>query len=546
MLDRMRAVWIIACVACSSAIAGPTENVLERDHPVEREIKRGEKHRYKIALRAGTVLTGVVDQRGIDLEVVTFDPSGKQLHSFDSPNGENGPEPFVIEARIGGAYHVEVRPFDLPPGTPPPPGIASQGKYEVKIDEVIDSKLYAERQMAAVIDSPRILELWKLVRDRRTAEVDRWWRELKGHAPIVEPYPGDPKDVLITFVFRSRMPYVGLVGGPSPREKPMLRVGDSDVWYLTARIPGGATIDYAFVPADGPTPYHRPFHKQRGPDPRWAGKQLDPNNPAQNFGVSTATLPGAAPRPWIVHTPGTPAGKITELAIESAQLKEKRRIGVYTPAGYDPRQRYPLVVAFDGEVYGLDVQQIPLPTILDNLIAAKKIPPLVAALVRSEGTRERDLACSEPFAAFIAGELVPRLRTDYRAGMTPGDTIVTGSSLGGLAASFIAFHHSDVVGKVLSNSGSYWFQPGALDSDISNLSEGVWLPRQFAVAPRLPIKFYLDAGIFEDSLLETNRRMRDVLTAKGYALTYAEFPGGHDYKMWSATISDGLIALTAK
>ena len=525
---------------------------LEPGRPVERAIRAGEAHRYRIELAAGQVAIGVVMQDGIDVALNVFDPAGRKLAELDSPNGEKGPEPFVIEATAGGAYDLEVRPFDtppLPPGAaaPPVPPPPAEGRYEARLDEVLSADAYAERKATERIASPRLLEAWRAVHARDQAAIARFWSELKGKAPIVEPYPGDPRDVLVTFVMRATAPYVGMFGATDEREKPLVRIEGSDLWYLTARMPADSRFEYAFIVADGPPPQHVPVRKGRPLEPRWRKKQVDPNNPPGPLGPSRVDLPGAPPQPWIVAKPEVPKGAIAELKLASAQLKETRRVGVYTPPGYDRKRRYPLLIALDGEVYGLDPGAlIPLPTILDNLIAAKKIPPIVAALVANQGTRRRDLHGSAPFSAFVVKELVPRLRADHRAGLTPGETIVTGSSAGGLCSSYIALHHSDVIGNVLSQSGAYQDVLDSIGADLSPMTEGGWLIRDYATSPRRPLRFYLDAGRFEADRLDSNRHMRDVLVAKGYPVTYVELSGGHDFAMWRGTISDGLIALLAR
>ncbi|MEJ7601278.1 MAG: alpha/beta hydrolase-fold protein, partial [Kofleriaceae bacterium] len=510
-------VLLLFALACSSPTSQPPleparrpeAERLERGKPIEKTIRAGEAHRYRIELGAAMVATGVVMQHGGDVALTTFDPQGAKLAALDRPTG---PERFALESTAAGGYDLEIR-------------AASAGTYELRVDELVTSDAHAESLIKQRIESPRVLELWRAVRSKRRDTIDKLWAKLRGRSPIVEPYPGDAGSVLVSFVFRSASPYVGMWAGPLLREQPMVRIGDSDLWFLTTRIPAEAHFDYAFLAADGPPTQRVPYRPraQRGPDPRIEQRVIDPNNPSTHDGQSRADIPAPPVQPWIVERPGVPKGKVTPLELASAKLGETRRFGVYTPPNHDPKQRYPLVIAFDGEIYGLDPKlvRIPLPTILDNLIVAKQLPPVVAVLVDSQETRSRDLTGSVAFAAFIGEELLPKLRAEYRAGLSPADTLLTGSSVGGYASTFIASRYPKLFGNVLSNSGSYWLRPGQIDTDVSDYVEGGALTRELVRSPRLPIRFYLDTGIFEFHLRDSNRQLRDVLVAKGYSVSYA-------------------------
>ncbi|HSN29265.1 MAG TPA: alpha/beta hydrolase-fold protein, partial [Kofleriaceae bacterium] len=494
-------------------------------------------HRYRLELAKDQVARGAVLQQGVDALITVYDPSGKKLGDFDSHTGDQGPEPFTVVGSDAGPYDLEVHAWVDEQGK------VATGRITTHIDAIIPRDTYEDELLAKTVDSPRVRELFRALRHHVPGAADAFWKQLVGHEPIVEPYPQDPSTALVTWVMRSPQAYVGMVGGPSAREKPMVRIADSDLFYLSARVPTDARLIYGFIPDSLPPSFHQP-HTNDGPD-RYADMELDPNNPRAYIGLSVLELPGAPPATVAEVRPGAAKGTLTEIKIASTALKEDRRVGVYLPPGYDPKQTYPLVIAFDGEVYGLPGQPalVPVPTILDNLLADGKLPPVVAMIVANQNVRDKDLAYSAAFSDFVAGEIVPRARADYHAGLAPAQTLVTGSSLGGLASSFLALHHSDVIGNVLSNSGAYQVRPEQFVRDLPDYPDGERLSGDFVSSPKLPIRFYLDCGVFEDELRDSNRRLRDVLRAKGYDVTYREFSGNHDYGQWRRTIADGLVAL---
>lgn len=171
----------------------------------------------------------------------------------------------------------------------------------------------------------------------------------------------------------------------------------------------------------------------------------------------------------------------------------------------------------------------------------KRIPPVVAAAVN--GTN--DNPCSKEYADFLAAELVPWMQSTYHATNSPAQTVIGGSSLGALQSTCSAMNHPDVFGKVLSQSGSYWwkrtFGSRSMPDDVTDAE---WLTRQIASRPQVPVQFP-GSGLMEASevQLEPNRRMRDALLAKGYAVKYREFNGNHNYINWRGGFADGIIAL---
>ncbi len=316
-----------------------------------------------------------------------------------------------------------------------------------------------------VIESPRLTALAKEVKSGNRGAVEKFWEEMRDKAPLVETVKNDAHTSWVTFLWRGndKTRRVRLAGGlpTADDSKWLTRLADTDLWYLTERMPSESRFIYSFQ-------INFPEKKLKDGDLASLLKvmekcpnRLDPLNPRdvtlQSSSLSSlAELPAAPPQPWLAPLPDVAKGALKEQKLKSESLKGERSFTVYTPANYDPKgAECGLLVIFDGGFYQ-DQDMIPGPTILDNLIAKQKIPPLVTVFVKHPMiARNKDLACSKPFADFLVKDLVPWVRANYHVSSDPARTIVGGLSLGGLMASYCGLNHSDVFGNVLSQSGSY-------------------------------------------------------------------------------------------
>ena len=125
---------------------------LEAGKLIEKTLAGGEAHNYRVTVAAGQYLHATIEQRGIDLIVTLFAPSGQKIIEVDSPNGDEGPEPVSLVAEIAGDYRIEVRSSDKQ---------ARPGRYEARIDalrvatEADRTRVTAER---AVIEAEQLIE----------------------------------------------------------------------------------------------------------------------------------------------------------------------------------------------------------------------------------------------------------------------------------------------------------------------------------------------------------------------------------------------------
>ncbi len=378
---------------------------------------------------------------------------------------------------------------------------------------------------------------------------ERIWAQLTASgAPLVE-LPSDlpagelaSDERLVTFLWQGARERVQVLGAPGHEHDELYRLGESDIWYRSYRLPADTRMSYQLAP-DVP---RVEGSKREQRIAILATAQRDPANPdawspdglSDNFNTKSlleldqavaALLPGA----------DSPQIAAQHFRLQDEALGNTRSIDIWVPDELESvaDKPAPLAIFFDGLAYQ---HRIPTPAILNKLIQEGRIPPTVAVFVDNpdRAARARELPCNVEFADFMAQRLLPFVREKTALQFTPEQTLLAGASYGGLAAACTAWRHPQHFGMVLSQSGSFWWSPAEEERPE-------WLAARFAESDRLPIRFYLSAGCFEEAfgesgILSANRRLDQMLRVKGYSVQLEEFSAGHDYHHWRATLGRGL------
>jgi enterochelin esterase-like enzyme len=367
--------------------------------------------------------------------------------------------------------------------------------------------------------------------------------KLKG-TPIIEDCPSDRNYKLVTFIWvgekDTKNVYVlGSFPGWELSNNELTNIEGTEIWYKSFRTNKKFVSTYRFSIND----YFendwikRGKHYQNDPFNNNTFKFVkDPEDQDSKDSLTSVIELGTNIENEVLKLQeNVPKGKLETHRFKSIALKNERRIWIYTPNNYSQSNTpYKLVISFDGRP---TMTTLSAPTILNNLVFNKKIPPVIMIGIDSVN-RFQELTFNDDFNHFLTKELIPWIRSSYNVSVKPSDTILCGFSLGGLASFFAAFNHPEMFGNLLSLSGSVHWKKNGYEGKTP------WLLNNIENYKKLPLRVFMRAGLLENEpLLEGNKNLYKILKSKGYDVVFSEFLGGHDDIWWQNELPQGLVTL---
>ena len=248
-----------------------------------------------------------------------------------------------------------------------------------------------------------------------------------------------------------------------------------------------------------------------------------------------------------------PHGNVSKVWYDSPTLNMKRRMTVYTPAGYEKGGRYPVLYLLHGAggdeeawtTLGRAAQ------IMDNLIAEGKAKPMI--VVMTNGNPNCEAAPGEwsrgmykpsfmghmdpkPVASMEESfpDVVKYVEKNYRVLKGKKNRAICGLSMGGGHSFAISRMYPDMFDYVGLFSAAI-FMKGSNDPQstaLEQMKQDKELNQQIDALFGAHPKLYWIAIGKTDFLYKSNADYRKFLDDKGYKYEYLETEGGHIWRNW--------------
>lgn len=240
-----------------------------------------------------------------------------------------------------------------------------------------------------------------------------------------------------------------------------------------------------------------------------------------------------------------------KLIVSSHPALYTRKVAVYVPKQYAPGTAAPFIVGADGPDRTLFIA-------LDNLIAQKRVPVMIAVSIGNGGGdaqgSQRGLeydTMSGLYAEFVEKEVLPLVESKCNVKLTkdPNGRATMGGSSGGSAAMIMAWYRPDLYRRVLTYSGTFVNQQWPYNPETPH---GAWEFHENLIpkSKRKPLRIWMEISdrdnlitrdAYHDWVL-ANENMAKVLAAKGYKyqFVFARNAGHTDRMVKQQTLPEAL------
>ncbi|HVC92402.1 MAG TPA: alpha/beta hydrolase-fold protein [Pirellulales bacterium] len=248
--------------------------------------------------------------------------------------------------------------------------------------------------------------------------------------------------------------------------------------------------------------------------------------PAPRDGLTiTPSLPasgGDAPAGFDIERKDIARGHVETVEYDSTSVGGKRKMVVYTPPGYAPDRKYPVLYLLHGagdNETGWQRRGV-ANVILDNLYAEGKLAPMIVVMpngsLRSPGN-DRGRGRDNAFENDLLHDILPYVESNYAAQPDAGHRAIAGLSMGGGQAISIGLAHLDTFAWVGGFSSALFGPQAELIGDGTNRKQLRLL--------------WLSCGN-ADRLIDGSKALHDALEQEQVPHIWHVDAGSHAWPVW--------------
>ncbi|MNX84410.1 Endo-1,4-beta-xylanase Z precursor [compost metagenome] len=250
---------------------------------------------------------------------------------------------------------------------------------------------------------------------------------------------------------------------------------------------------------------------------------------------------------------------IDTITLTSHALQQEMSVQIYLPPGYNATAHYPVLYMLYG--YGGNESSwfswLGLNKAADRLIGSGAIKPVIIvspAYGNSFGVNTKPGQGGNPggvnegmYEDFLTKDLINYVDRHYSTIASRAGRYIGGASMGGYAALYLAFNHSDLYSKVGGHSAALWDYSQAdqftdqrdwlyPNDELRRQRDPLLLARSKKLAG---LQIYLDAGD-SDQLSEEDQALFKILKSQKKSAEWHSGPGGHDINYWGSQLDNYL------